>query len=86
MNASFRSEDDLQLLLMVVEGSRYESASFSVAARAYSYRWKSVEPDGVGWPAMANAHTAHSYHAYEAEVGIGRQHVHPYKKHVILRP
>ena len=38
MKASFGSEDDLhvQLLQMVVEGSRYESASFCVAARAYS--------------------------------------------------
>ena len=36
VNASFGSEDDLQLLQMVVEGSRYESASFCVAARAYS--------------------------------------------------
>ena len=34
--ASFGSEDDLQLLQMVAEGSRYESASFCVAARAYS--------------------------------------------------
>ena len=35
MNAA---EDDLhvQLLQMVVEGSRYESASFCIAARAYS--------------------------------------------------
>ena len=36
MNASFKSEDDLQLLQMVAEGSRYESVSFCVAARAYS--------------------------------------------------
>ena len=36
MKASFGSEDDLQLLQMVAEGSRYESASFCVAARAYS--------------------------------------------------
>ena len=36
MNASFRSEDDLQLLQMVAEGSKYESASFCVATRAYS--------------------------------------------------
>ena len=36
VNASFGSEDDLQLLQMVAEGSRYESASFCVAARAYS--------------------------------------------------
>ena len=36
VNASFGSEDDLQLLRMVAEGSRYESASFRVAARAYS--------------------------------------------------
>ena len=36
MNASLGSEDDLQLLQMVAEGSRYESASFCVAARAYS--------------------------------------------------
>ena len=36
VNASFRSEDDLQLLQMVVEGSKYESASFCIAARAYS--------------------------------------------------
>ena len=33
VNASFGSEDDLQ---MVAEGSRYESASFCVAAQAYS--------------------------------------------------
>ena len=36
VNASFGSEDDLQLLQMVAEGSRYESAGFCVAARAYS--------------------------------------------------
>ena len=36
VNASFGSEDDLQLLQMLAEGSRYESASFFVAARAYS--------------------------------------------------
>ena len=36
VNASFGSEDDVQLLQMVAEGSRYESASFCVAARAYS--------------------------------------------------
>ena len=36
VNASFGSEDDLQLLQMVAEGSRYESASFCVAARACS--------------------------------------------------
>ena len=36
VNASFGLEDDLQLLQMVAEGSRYESASFCVAARAYS--------------------------------------------------
>ena len=33
VNASFGSEDDLQLLQMVAEGSRYESASFCVAAQ-----------------------------------------------------
>ena len=32
VNASFGAEDDLQLLQMVAEGSRYESASFCVAA------------------------------------------------------
>ena len=37
MNVTFGSEDDLQLLQMVAEGSRYESASFCVAARAYMY-------------------------------------------------
>ena len=36
VNASFGSEDDLQLLQMVAEGSRYKSDSFCVAARAYS--------------------------------------------------
>ena len=36
VNASFGSEDDLQLLQMVAEGSRYESAGFCVAARAHS--------------------------------------------------
>ena len=36
VNTSFGSEDDLQLLQMVAEGSRYESASFCVAAQAYS--------------------------------------------------
>ena len=35
MNASFGAEDDLQLLQMVVESLRYESASFCIAARAY---------------------------------------------------
>ena len=32
VNASSGSEDDLQLLQMVAEGSRYESASFYVVA------------------------------------------------------
>ena len=36
MNASFGSEDDLQLLQMVAEGSKYETRQLFVAARAYS--------------------------------------------------
>ena len=35
MNDSFGAEDDLQLLQMVAEGSRYESTSFCGAAQAY---------------------------------------------------
>ena len=36
VNASFGSEDDLQLLQMVAEGLRYESTSFCIAARTCS--------------------------------------------------
>ena len=36
VSASFGSEDDLQLLQMVAEGSRYESASFCLSTRTYS--------------------------------------------------
>ena len=36
VNASFGSADDLQLLQMVSEGSRYKSSSFCIAARVYS--------------------------------------------------
>ena len=36
MNAYFGAEDDILLLQIVAEGSRYESTSFCVATQAYS--------------------------------------------------